>query len=191
MLNTFNQVPKHLGKVDGECTFGGLHTVTNEYGEVRAMTLTATKSHDQFMPALSMIPHSLHKYGHDDVQLVFTDNVHGDKAELERVFPSLLCQVVPVPPSSLPAPTCPPEWRVEKLETPFQINSQLNSLMESLSDIEVTQSIHLAMDMEWSVDIKNGTHGRVALIQIAYDKCIYLTPVCVLIYCVLKFVLMV
>src|SRR6266487_4754492 len=112
MLNTFNQVPKHLGKVDGECTFGGLHTVTNEYGEVRAMTLTATKSHDQFMPALSMIPHSLHKYGHHDVELVFTDNVHGDKAELERVFPSLLSNVSPVPRSSLPVISIPSGWEI-------------------------------------------------------------------------------
>ncbi len=55
----------------------------NEYGEVRAMTLTPTKAHDQFMPALAEIPRSLKKYGYADVEVIFTDNVRADKAELE------------------------------------------------------------------------------------------------------------
>ena len=58
------QVPKHLGKVNGEEVFGALHTSINEYVEVRTMTLTLTKGHAQFMPALMTIPHSLCDYGH-------------------------------------------------------------------------------------------------------------------------------
>jgi hypothetical protein len=167
-------VPKHLGKVNGEPTFGGLHTVTNEYGEVRAMTLTATKAHDQFMPALARIPQSLHKYGHQDVQLVFTDNVRGDKAALEHVFPSLLCDVHPVRTSTLPPIALPAGCVPIILGSPFQVNARLNSLMETLGAYPPNSNMHVAMDMEWSVDLVNGIQGRVALIQIAYRTSIYL-----------------
>ncbi|KAL6306809.1 hypothetical protein BKA93DRAFT_748184 [Sparassis latifolia] len=47
-----HKVPKHLGKVESEAVFGALHSVVNEYGECRAMTLTPMKAHDQFMPTL-------------------------------------------------------------------------------------------------------------------------------------------
>ncbi|GBE79022.1 hypothetical protein SCP_0202190 [Sparassis crispa] len=115
-----HKVPKHLGKVNGEAVFGALHTVVNEYGECRAINFTPTKAHDQFMPALSLIPHSLRKYGHTDVELVFTDNVHGDKAELERVFPSLSSQVSPVPSTSQTHLALPNLWTVVILSHTYQ-----------------------------------------------------------------------
>ncbi len=55
--------------------------------------LTPTKAHDQFMPALAEILTSLKKYMHGDVELVFTDNIHANKPELERVFPLLTYNV--------------------------------------------------------------------------------------------------
>ena len=171
------QIPKHLGKVNGEAVFGALHTVVNEYGECRAMTLTPTKAHDQFMPALAKIPNSLRAFGHGDVELVFTDNVRADKAELERVFPSLLYNVSPVPSSSLPHLEIPQDWGIFTLNSTFQINNRLNSIMEDLQDLPPDRAIHVAMDMEWAVDRLNGVHGRVALISLAYRQAIYLIPV--------------
>jgi hypothetical protein len=140
-----HKVPNHLGKVNGEPTFGGLHTVTNKYGEVRQMTLTPTKAHDQFMPALSIIPHSLRKYGHHDVELVFTDNVHGDKAELEQVFPSLLSDVFPVQ-SSLPTLSISPEWEVQHLRNAYQVNSRINCLLDDLAALPETSTMTIGME---------------------------------------------
>jgi len=177
LMMTTAQVPKHLGKVGGESIFEGLHSAINHYREVRAMTLTLTKAHNQFMPSLSEIPHSLCKYGHDQVGLVYTDNVCGDKAELERVFSSLRHNVVPVPPSSLPPVSLPSNWESHILGTSFQVNSRLNILMEDLALKAPTDHIHIAIDMEWSVDHANGIQGRVALVQLAYGTCIYLIPV--------------
>ncbi|KAK0451981.1 uncharacterized protein EV420DRAFT_1645916 [Desarmillaria tabescens] len=79
-----HKVPKHLGKVNGIPVFGALHTVVNEFGEVRAMTLTPTKAHDQFMPALSEIANSLKKYGHGKIELVnnFFNIITDDLAHL-------------------------------------------------------------------------------------------------------------
>ena len=54
-----------MGKVKKTTVFSAIHSTTNEYGEIRAMVLTPTKAHDQFMPILSSIPASLEKFGHD------------------------------------------------------------------------------------------------------------------------------
>ena len=172
------QVPKHLGKVNGEEVFGALHTGINEYVEVRTMTLTPTKGHAQFMPALATIPHSLHDYGHEDVRLVFTDNVHADKNELERVFPSLLQNVKPVPLStSMECLEVPTEWTITILESTYQILTRLNIILEQLDILPADQLIDIAMDMEWSVNHSEGIQGWIALVTIAFSHCIYLIRV--------------
>ncbi len=143
------------------------------------MTLTPTKAHDQFMPLLARIPHSLRKYGHNDIQLVFTDNVRGDKPELERVLPSLLCNVTPIPSSSLQPLAIPPAWDINILSSTYQINHRINSIMEDLNADESDTAAHVqvAMDMEWSVDREHGIHGRVALISMTYKQSVLLIPV--------------
>lgn len=151
-----------------------MHTVTNEHGEVRALTLTATKAHNQFIPVLGAIPHSLRKYGHADMELMYTDNVRADKAELESAIPALLKDVSPVPSSSLEPLALLPGWEVYTLRSTFQINNRINTIMEDLNDLPLEKSIHIAVDFEWPVDTTNGIHGRVALISLAYNKFIYL-----------------
>ncbi|KAG1737730.1 hypothetical protein EDB19DRAFT_1829328 [Suillus lakei] len=92
--------------------FTALHTVVNEYSEIWSMLFTMMKGHDQYMPNLHEISESLVKFGHPEVQAVFTDNVCADKNELEQVFPSLLKDVVPI----LPHIAFNMEWPVN-LET--------------------------------------------------------------------------
>lgn len=101
------QVSNHLRKVNREAVFAALYSTVNEWGELCSIQFTATKAHDQYMPALVHIPHSLCKYGHGNVQLVFTDNVRADKLELECAIPSLLKDIEPVPSSSLDPLTIP------------------------------------------------------------------------------------
>src|SRR5882762_11107247 len=91
--------------------FGSLHMTVNEQSEVRAWTLTSTKGHDQCMPSIAAISHSLRKYGHDDTEITFTDNTRGDKAELERAIPALRDRVVPVPSSSMEQLVLPDDWK--------------------------------------------------------------------------------
>ena len=161
--------------MNGEAVFGALHTGINEYVEVRTMTLTPTKAHSQFMPALATIPHSLRDYGHGDVELVFTDNVRADKTELEQVFPSLLQDVEPVPLSTtMECLEIPVEWPTSILESSYQISTCLNILLQSLEMLPTDQSIDIAMDMEWSVNQAEGVQGRIALVTIAFSQCIYL-----------------
>ncbi|KAF5383665.1 hypothetical protein D9615_003783 [Tricholomella constricta] len=169
-----HKVPKHLGKVGGEPVFGALHTTVNEYTEIRQMTFTPTKAHNQCMPPIANIPHSLRKYGHGDVEAIFTDSVT-DKNELERVIPSLKHDVVPCPAlSTFPELDIPSDWSYTTLQSAYQINTHLNIIMEGLDKLPESESLSLAMDMEWSVDRANGIFGRVAVVSIAFNKCIYL-----------------
>jgi hypothetical protein len=51
IVNLYEQVIKHLGKVNGKTVFaGGLHTCVNEITEIRSMVLTPSKAHNHFMP---------------------------------------------------------------------------------------------------------------------------------------------
>ncbi len=95
------------------------------------MTLMPTIAHDQFMPVLSEISHSLKKYGYGKTELVFTDNVHADKAELEQVFPSLLKGVTPATTKQLEVPE---DWKeyTHVLSTIFQVTNFFNTITEDL-----------------------------------------------------------
>lgn len=167
--------------MNGVPVFGALHTVVNEFGEVHAMTLTPTKAHDQFMPALSEIANALKKYGHGDIELVYTDNVHADKPELERVFPSLLWDLSPVPTTTAPL-VIPDKWKehIYILSSAYQVNNFFNIIMEDLAHLAEDATLLFPFDMEWSVDRSQGIQGRVALIQLIYTNHIYLLPVCLI-----------
>jgi len=143
------------------------------------MTLTPTKGHDDCMPALAEIPVTLAKYGHSPVMVVFTDNVRGDKSALEQAFPSLLHDVSPVPSSTFDDLALPDGWHVCRLSTTFQVNSRMNCLMDELQcTADGDGELFVAMDLEWPVDRETGIYGKVSLISLAYDKAIYLIPVC-------------
>jgi len=128
-----------------------------------------TKGHDHFIPNLCQIGQSLKMFGHDDVQAVFTDNVRGDKNEVQWAFPSLLKDVEPVPPhSDLPRLDLPSTWSVVELSTAHQVNLRFNIIMNHQSP--ENPNVMVAFYMEWPVDLDTGVHGPVALIQIAYQS---------------------
>lgn len=139
------------------------------------MTLTATKAHHQFMPVLAAVSKSQATYGHKPIQLIYTDNVQGDKAELERTLPQLKADVVPVPDvSALEALSIPRDVNVKLPSSAFQVNTRLCSIMDCLSD---GTDLYAAVDMEWHVDCTNGIQGKVALVSIAIEGDVSLVPV--------------
>ena len=169
------QIIKLFAKIFGQTVFGGgMHMCTNEFQEIRSTLLTLTKAHDQFMPSLENVSKSLETYGHQPVQLVFTDNVRGDKAELERVISSLRKDVVPVPESSLEKLVVPVDWNVSILLSAYQVNTRINSILDVLGDGE---DLFVAVGMEFPVDRTHGIQGKVSLISIGLDHEIFLLPV--------------
>ena len=127
------------------------------------------------MPAIREVSKSLATYGHEPIQLVFTDAPRIDKQELEINVPSLLKDIVPVPNHSILDPlTIPVSATVVILSSTFQVNTRLNSIM---SKIRHDEDFVVAIDMEWSVNRDTGIHGRVALISLTYGKEIFIIPV--------------
>ncbi|KAI0683211.1 hypothetical protein BC835DRAFT_1311178, partial [Cytidiella melzeri] len=171
-----HKVPKHLGKVNGKSVCGALHSTVHEFNELRGVVLTPNKAHDQFMPILAEIPHSLRLYGHDGVELIFTDNVRADKAELEHAIPSLKSNIDPVLPVSTLAPLeIPDGWTVFDLESDYRMRNFMNTVMEDLQVLPEHATLTLAMDMEWSVNCSAGMiHRKVAILSVAYLNSIYL-----------------
>ncbi|OBZ79508.1 hypothetical protein A0H81_01196 [Grifola frondosa] len=147
------KIVDHIGKINGIRVFNALHTSINEYGEIRSMIMTPTKAHDQFMPALRAVSDSLKTYGHGPIELVYTDNVPGDKPELEHLLPSLLNDVISVPDSSsLEHLTLPLDCNIVMLSSAFQVNTRLGSIIASL---RIKEDLYAAVDMEWSVDLES------------------------------------
>ena len=139
------------------------------------MVMTPTKAHSQYMPAIREVSKSLATYGHEPIQLVFTDAPRIDKQELEINVPSLLKDIVPVPNHSVLDPlTIPVSATVVILSSAFQVNTRLNSIM---SQIRHNEDFVVAVDMEWSVNRDTGIHGRVALISLTYGNEIFIIPV--------------
>ncbi|KAL0957356.1 hypothetical protein HGRIS_001160 [Hohenbuehelia grisea] len=82
---------------------------------------------------------SLETYGHEPIQLVFTDNPRGDKAELERLIPSLRKEVILVPNnSSLPKFETPDDWSLIKLSTAYQVTTRLKSILDDVAGLPLS-----------------------------------------------------
>ena len=139
------------------------------------MTLTPTKAHNQFMPALSAIAESLKTYGHDPVGTVVTDNPRGDKAELEAVLLSLWKDVVPVPdPTVGPTLSLPHDKTINMRLTEYQVKTCLESIMSTVSGHE---DVYAAVNMKWAVNTTTGIQGHVAIISVTFGDEIFLIPV--------------
>lgn len=128
---------------------------------------------------------SLEMYGHQQPAIFYTDNPAADKAFLERAFPSLLFDVVPVdrnkdlPPMTLDGVT------VRTTSDAADIDRICMAILDSLEPEDDNQAtITVGFDIEWPVypkDMNNPRKGYVAgktaLVQIAHDDTVYLFQV--------------
>lgn len=80
---------KHLCQYHGQNLFKGLITITNEFAEIRMQFHVVTDDHEQFRPSLIAFAKTVQAYGQPDVDLVYTDNVVGDRQFYLDQFPSL------------------------------------------------------------------------------------------------------
>ncbi len=156
--------------------------MTNEKGEIRVCNLVATKSHSQFELALARMRQSLDLYGHRQPTLFYTDNM-ADKQFLEACFPSLREDVVPVDKySHLDRLLLPEDVYVFVRETPQSIDQAILTIMDRQSN--ETGEIVVGFDVEWDVDLLRGPgRSQVAVIQIAFQKQIYIMRVCHILAC--------
>ncbi|KAG0702960.1 hypothetical protein DFH29DRAFT_998915 [Suillus ampliporus] len=163
---------KCLGKTDGVPTFNALFTTVNQYSEIRSMNFTPSKGQDGWAPVLSAMLPSLVSFGHSPPKIVFTDNIRADKDKLLSIFPSLSADVTPVQlPSAQDLLLFPEDWSYVPLTMTYQVNHQFNIIMNQHTP---TTPIVAMFSIKWPINAATGKVGRVGLIQIGYQKVVYL-----------------
>lgn len=75
-----HKLPKRVARVEGCPVYTAVHTFGNEFGEIRAHTLTATKSLAELDQPIRGMLHSLKQFGHEAPKLLFVDDVPGTYA---------------------------------------------------------------------------------------------------------------
>ncbi|KAJ3558593.1 hypothetical protein NP233_g11480 [Leucocoprinus birnbaumii] len=181
-----HKAPKHIARVDGVRIFIGLLTITNEWAEIRACNLVATKAHEQFRLALERMRESLEVYGHKQPELFFTDNM-ADKQFLEESFPSLREGVTPIEKYAHLEPFIIP-WspavQVFVKQSATAIDLTARTILDALPNENSETGgglIVIGFDTEWNVEAQQYRgvvrENRTAVIQIAYENIIYILQV--------------
>ena len=175
-------MPKQVRVVmSGEHPFVALHTVSNQFGEVRACHLVTTKGNSQVRPALIAMKESLSLYGHEMPRIFFTDNM-ADKPMLEEIFPSLTEDVAPVDKySHLAELEIPNTVSIFLKRGASAIDAAIRTIIDDLAE-DGSGEIVVGFDSEWNVEVSSmGTlqHvGKTAIVQLVYKNQIYILQVC-------------
>ncbi|GLB45618.1 putative essential for the formation of DNA replication focal centers [Lyophyllum shimeji] len=175
------KLAKHVAKVDGVQVFTALLTVTNEKGEIRVCNLVATKSHSQFELALERMRTSLDLYGHNQPSVFYTDNM-ADKEFLEKCFPSLRRDVVPIEKhSDLDPLSIPEHFQISVKRSVTTIDDAMRTLLDLLPDDDAPGSLIIGLDAEWNVEISERGYvtgrGQTAVLQIAHGTNIFILQI--------------
>ena len=151
--------------------FDGLYSISNELGQIRAMTLTPSTSHVHLVSTLRGIQNSIRKYGLNEVEFFFTDDPDKDAAFLRRQIPSLNQNVVLVSEHKfdhLPIFKIPPEVKIVLITDAFSMETVATLVSDS-------QTSAFGFDLEWCAG--GQVQGRIAVMQIAHEDTIFVIRV--------------
>ncbi|PPR06280.1 hypothetical protein CVT24_000821 [Panaeolus cyanescens] len=171
---------KHIAQVNGERIFIGLLTITNEKGEIRCCVLVGTKSHSQFEETLAQMRRSLSLYGHPQPQLFYTDNM-SDKPFLESAFPLLRENVTPIEKyGNLEPFSLPTDVQILVRRDTAAIDAALSTILDNVPLEAEDPDLVVGFDAEWNVTVsEHGAfeRGQIAVIQIAYERRVYILQI--------------
>ncbi|KAG6808594.1 hypothetical protein H0H92_003610 [Tricholoma furcatifolium] len=174
------KLAKQIAKIDGIQVFTALLTVTNEKGEIRICNLVATKAHAQFELALAEMRKSLILFGHDEPCLFYSDNM-SDKEFLEKTFPSLLQDVVPIEKYSHLQPLTISDDCISVKRSTTAINDAMRTILDLLPDDDSETQVVIGLDSEWNVETSERGYvtgrGQTAILQIAVEKKVYILQI--------------
>lgn len=138
------------------------------------------KSHLQFEDALARMWASLNWYGHCQPLLFYTDNM-SNKLLLEKSPPLLRHNVKPMEKyASLEQLELPDDVHVFTKDTVHSINDAISTILD---DVPANSGeIVVGFDAEWNIELtpQGFVHntGNTAILQVAYQKCVYILQVC-------------
>jgi hypothetical protein len=123
---------------------------------------------------------SLELYGHQQPEIFYTDNM-ADKSFLESSFNSLRENVVPVEKyGNLNPFILPAEVQIFVRTGDAAINAALSTIIDHVPTDDNSPDLVVGFDAEWNVTIsETGQHerGEIAIVQIAYEKRVYILQV--------------
>ncbi|KAJ7929791.1 hypothetical protein B0H13DRAFT_2537803 [Mycena leptocephala] len=87
---------KHMGGLKGEQIFNAAYTLLNNFEELRANSLTQTKSLEEVNDMFEGVQQGLKDSGNPPLQFLYTDSPQAERAFHESIHASLTKNVVPV-----------------------------------------------------------------------------------------------
>jgi hypothetical protein len=123
---------------------------------------------------------SLTMYGHSQPALFYTDNM-SDKSLLETAFPSLRKGITPVEKySNLDPFTLTDNVQVDVRDNESAINAALSTILDDLPTKSSDPDLIIGFVAEWNIGISDTggfMRGGIAIVQIAYQKRVYILQV--------------
>ncbi|KAJ3072618.1 hypothetical protein HDU98_003249 [Podochytrium sp. JEL0797] len=161
------QICKHLAPVNGHKMFKALFTGKNEYSEIRLQALLQTAGHFDLIPVFRSFEETRKFFGHDPVEICYTDKCCSDRAFLQSVLE---------PPASsgssttiLPLPSHPLAIRILSTENPVEIQTALSRIISHVRALPVEKQLVVGLDTEWN-NGPRGKEGPVRLLQLAFKE---------------------
>ncbi|KAI3649998.1 hypothetical protein MP228_005630 [Amoeboaphelidium protococcarum] len=156
---------RHLMQVNGQQLFEGLHSVMNEYEEIRQQSLVQSVSNDYLRDQMENMQETYNSLGHELPELVYTDNCCNDRAFYESVFPSLRQSTKLI--SEFPNP--------KQIIYLNDYSSACASAFELFNRcVSSKDQVKIGLDCEWTTN-NVGKAGKVDLLQLAFqDGDVYL-----------------
>ncbi|CEP08555.1 hypothetical protein, partial, partial [Parasitella parasitica] len=177
------KIIKKIAKLKGVSIFTALYTLCNEFEEIRMMVLAPTKSLLHLEERFLEMMKTYLKNEEEKPRVFYTDNVIADQPSLERWIPSLKENVQHFNEETwcnadLPTYSIPSDVSILYLQSASQMNTMASRLINCLSsnDNGRITPIYVGFDCEWTTKYINKASFRqkISLVQIAYNKCVYL-----------------
>lgn len=146
--------------------FSGLFTAVTETNQIRLQNFVFSKSLDEISPSLKNLGNTLQKRGHKKILSVCTDNCCKDRSIVTEAFNSVTESIES---QKYPFFQLPQNVQIIQVTT----DAELDQICPVIINSSESQSIILGLDAEWNWS-ENSGRGKVALLQISYENCIYL-----------------
>lgn len=157
--------------------FNGLFTAMNENHQIRLQNFSFSKSLDEVSPSFKMLSDTMRERNYPNILTVATDNCCKDSAILKDNLTTLNCTTSCAEGKNEkdnPLFTLPKDLEIVIINTDQELDNVLPSITRFLNG---NNTIVIGFDCEWVYEKQNGQR-KVSLIQISFEKIIYLIRIC-------------
>ncbi|KAI3653135.1 hypothetical protein MP228_002560 [Amoeboaphelidium protococcarum] len=154
------KVTRHMGQLNGVRTFEGLHTVLNEYEEIRSQSFVQSTSHQHITQPLKAMYNTLESNGMKTPQVVYTDICCQDRQFYESVFPSLRVGILNKPLLGVEMS------KVFVASDEQTLKVQQNSMVNEMKEAQDGRDYAVGLDCEWEYSKESGNGGKIGKVSV-------------------------